>query len=814
MDWKPTTPPVQKRSFEAANAESSTAQSFTNRVNTANPFKATRRAPVTGPLFLNHRVGAQVKSFGPAAGHYTAPAQSLPATYMSGALPNQGHIASSSATYMSGTLHNHSHIASSSAIYMPGALSNQGHIASASATYMSGTPHNHSHITSSPAIYMSGALHDQDHVSDSPVVTPTVPGHFHTYTDHVYDIPGALPTSPAYYMSGALLNPQQQEPTVMHRIAGYIYNVTLWTGMCLATGLSYPQRMIRSSRERASKAASETYRVAVQTVNSFKRRAVEIRAARRVPTSQEERREILRASHRPSRHTPHRPSSASRPMMTSHTIATSPSPPSTPTSTVESTEMLYRGSPATDNSPSPSDNNPSPSDTSSILSDPPEHLDEPSPSLLRTPKTARFYESPRTGGPVSRIKKFYVGERMDMSFMSSSDITSTTQTRGTNQLSEAVVSESPIENHLERMNLRCPGDSPEITTITNPTTTTAKTTTTTPDEATTKEAIETPTHNNKNNNNHHSEGPVTPPTSSPTAASNKRAKKARDTSARKLKVVRLKLAAAKKEAEKKAREEAERLRTAVRVVPSDKVIKPLSEEWERRVDAAMAAGDGANLATTSTGTTLKRRDFGTVLPVAGRDRAGGWLNDEIVTGYLQAVVDRGLEMTDSAGRGKTPKYYAFSTFFYSSIREKGVASVRRWAGRGKIGGKALLDVERVFVPVHEHLHWTVLVVSPMARTIEYFDSLNGESKDHVARVRAWLAQELGEAYVEGEWTVVNSPSPQQLNGLDCGVFAVTTAKMIMMGVDPRAYGPEDIPLQRRRMVAELLNGGFVGEFAL
>ncbi|KAI9821938.1 MAG: Smt3-specific protease [Pycnora praestabilis] len=267
---------------------------------------------------------------------------------------------------------------------------------------------------------------------------------------------------------------------------------------------------------------------------------------------------------------------------------------------------------------------------------------------------------------------------------------------------------------------------------------------------------------------------------------------------------------------RKAREaEEERKKRTGRIQSKENPIKELTLEWEEKVDAIMAMGFHATeLAKTSMGTSLGRRDFGTILPGTG-DRTGGWLNDEVVNGYIQAVVDYGLEKTGTQKRlGITPKYHAFNTFFYKNLREKGPSSVSRWASRAKIGGKDLLKVERIFIPVHEKSHWTLIVVSPMSRTIEYFDSLNGAPKRFIDHVKQWLRAELGAAYDEDTWSVLGSASPQQENGVDCGVFAATTAKMVMLGFDPMSYSQYDIPLQRRRMVAELLNGGFQGDFAL
>lgn len=276
---------------------------------------------------------------------------------------------------------------------------------------------------------------------------------------------------------------------------------------------------------------------------------------------------------------------------------------------------------------------------------------------------------------------------------------------------------------------------------------------------------------------------------------------------------------AKEEAEEKARkeqeEEEERQRKPTRRIPKEKVIQPLTAEWEGIVKAAMDTPDMRTvLVTLPSGTTLTRKDFGTLKVVPGRDPSHGWLNDEIILASLQQVVEYGLRMSNHE-TGKTPKYHAFNTFFYKNLRDKGAQSIKRWATKAKIGGRALEEVERVFIPVHQGAHWTLLVVSPVARTIEYFDSMGGVADSYIRNVKLWLAAEMGARFKENEWAVptgTHGVGPRQTNGSDCGVFTCTTARMVALGVDPMAYGGEDMSVQRGRMAAELLNGGLFGDF--
>lgn len=270
----------------------------------------------------------------------------------------------------------------------------------------------------------------------------------------------------------------------------------------------------------------------------------------------------------------------------------------------------------------------------------------------------------------------------------------------------------------------------------------------------------------------------------------------------------------KEEAEEKARKAELRKKSGARRMPVGSVIEPLTAEWETKVNQALAEHMGKTVASSLVGVNITRRDIGKVLPQRGTgDDVSGWLNDEIVTAYLQIVVEHGLKASGHK-RGEPPTMHAFNTFFYKNLGEKGPQSVLRWAKKAKIGDEALLAVERVFIPVHMHSnHWTLLVVSPKYRTIEYFDSLCGASAKQIANAKAWLKQELKGLYKEEEWTTVGRAGPTQDNGADCGVFVSTTAKMIMLGVDPMAYSCGDIPVQRRRIVAELMNCGFGGGLA-
>ncbi|KAI5291806.1 Smt3-specific protease [Ascosphaera acerosa] len=254
----------------------------------------------------------------------------------------------------------------------------------------------------------------------------------------------------------------------------------------------------------------------------------------------------------------------------------------------------------------------------------------------------------------------------------------------------------------------------------------------------------------------------------------------------------------------------------VHPAPSGPTLNPVNRKWRKRVEKAIMAPDRAQVAKSVRGDPLTRYDLFTCF------RQREWLNDEVINAYLALIVQYGNRQADEDGEAHqvtkaskvasdAPRIHAFNSFFFSNLRDRGYASVRRWATRAKIGGRALLTVDTVFVPVHHHAHWTLLIVRPKARTIEYLDSLGGVSAYHVRCIQIWLAEELGNCYHDAEWRVLQTISAQQNNSSDCGVFLLTNAKIRMLG-DNINFGPGDIPEIRRRIVAELLHGDLDGDF--
>ena len=226
-------------------------------------------------------------------------------------------------------------------------------------------------------------------------------------------------------------------------------------------------------------------------------------------------------------------------------------------------------------------------------------------------------------------------------------------------------------------------------------------------------------------------------------------------------------------------------------------IVPLTKEWETKVTAALKDGHGQ----------YKAPDLLRVVPPPGSRGTADWLNDEVVNSYLDVICAHGNQ---DKRPEQTPKYHAFSSYFMKNLETGGPSKVSRWAKRAKIGGKKLLDLQKIFVPINSGAHWTLLVVAPQTKSVTYYNSMSGGGMKWKQPIFAWLRSELGKDFEANDWMFeARADSPQQTNMSDCGVFTITTAKQIMLGQDVMDYGPSDIPLQRKRVIAELINNGLI-----
>ncbi|PNH37324.1 hypothetical protein VD0004_g9460 [Verticillium dahliae] len=264
------------------------------------------------------------------------------------------------------------------------------------------------------------------------------------------------------------------------------------------------------------------------------------------------------------------------------------------------------------------------------------------------------------------------------------------------------------------------------------------------------------------------------------------------------------------EAEKKRADAEKLLKTGGLRPPHKPMVAPLSDDWLRKVEASVTR-QGASVARTFEGTELTPRDFARVVPPTE------WLNDEIVNGTL-LWLDRFINLAAgvSDARSANRKCLALSSFIWKRIQDAGPGSTGRALRRFGVSKANFGDLDTVLLPVCENSHWTLIVVRPKMRTIAHMDSLSvAGSASKLNLAQAWVKAVLEENFIEAEWRVVRHEAPRQTNGYDCGVHTITNGMCIALGLNAiDTYASDQMPLQRLRIAAMLLNGGFSKDFDL
>lgn len=144
-----------------------------------------------------------------------------------------------------------------------------------------------------------------------------------------------------------------------------------------------------------------------------------------------------------------------------------------------------------------------------------------------------------------------------------------------------------------------------------------------------------------------------------------------------------------------------------------------------------------------------------------------FLNDEVINFY-------GLLLKQC---DKIDQYHYFSSQFYSSLRFNGKFDVEKTR---KFFSGSLFSKRKFFIPIHiVPIHWALVVVNLITRSISYFDSMYSPSigKTVNSDILQWLifaASEYNIFLNANDWNMYEGAPgiPQQNNGFDCGVFVI------------------------------------------
>ncbi|CAH2054740.1 unnamed protein product [Thlaspi arvense] len=228
---------------------------------------------------------------------------------------------------------------------------------------------------------------------------------------------------------------------------------------------------------------------------------------------------------------------------------------------------------------------------------------------------------------------------------------------------------------------------------------------------------------------------------------------------------------------------------------------PLSKEDEKAVKHAFSANNIQNILVTHensnidiTGETLRCL------------KPGQWLNDEVINLYLVLLKER-----EAREPKKFLKCHFFNTFFFTKLVNSGTGynygAVRRWTSMKKLGYH-LIDCDKIFIPIHMNIHWTLAVINIKDRKFQYLDSFKGREPrilDTLARYFVDEVRDKSEVEVDvSQWRQeFVQDLPEQRNGFDCGMFMLKYLDFYSRGLD-LCFTQEQMPYFRVRTAKEIL----------
>ncbi|CAK8563697.1 unnamed protein product [Lathyrus sativus] len=187
-------------------------------------------------------------------------------------------------------------------------------------------------------------------------------------------------------------------------------------------------------------------------------------------------------------------------------------------------------------------------------------------------------------------------------------------------------------------------------------------------------------------------------------------------------------------------------------------------------------------------------------------RPSGWLNDEVINLYLELLKER-----ERREPQKFLNCHFFNTFFYKKLISGkncyDYKSVKRWTTRKKLG-YGLHECDKIFVPIHQKIHWCLAVINKKEKKFQYLDSLKGIDTQVLEVLARYFVDEVkdktGEDIDISNWEKeFVEELPEQQNGSDCGVFMVKYADFYSRNLR-LCFNQEHMPYFRLRTGKEIL----------
>ncbi|KAI6684089.1 hypothetical protein NL676_030002 [Syzygium grande] len=187
-------------------------------------------------------------------------------------------------------------------------------------------------------------------------------------------------------------------------------------------------------------------------------------------------------------------------------------------------------------------------------------------------------------------------------------------------------------------------------------------------------------------------------------------------------------------------------------------------------------------------------------------RPGAWLNDEVINLYLELLKER-----EKRNPQKFLKCHFFNTFFYKKLTSGRSGydynAVRRWTTQRKLG-YSLIDCDKIFVPIHQEIHWCLAIINKKDEKFQYLDSLGGRDSRVLRALARYIVDEVkeksGKDIDVGLWEQEYvSDLPAQENGFDCGMFMIKYADFYSRGFG-LCFNQDHMPYFRQRTAKEIL----------
>jgi hypothetical protein len=189
-----------------------------------------------------------------------------------------------------------------------------------------------------------------------------------------------------------------------------------------------------------------------------------------------------------------------------------------------------------------------------------------------------------------------------------------------------------------------------------------------------------------------------------------------------------------------------------------------------------------------------------------------WLNDEIINYYMELLLARDNELI-AAGFPRR-KSHIFSSFFMQKLldddKRYNYANIKRWSKKFDI-----FSLDKAIFPINVgHTHWTLGVCFMQKKEIHYYDSMSGGGKRYLDAMLRWIVDEgrekKGIEVNPDEYKLIaqHNLTPQQRNGVDCGVFSTICADFLMdnLPIAESSYSQNDMPFFRRKILADIIRG--------